>query len=277
MTAMAILTDVTLCTGCGRCVDACKEANHDGPDVAHAWTRDPSGLTETRRTTLLAAPSGRAVRYHCRHCLDPSCVQACIVGALIRTPTGAVTYDPTTCIGCRYCMVACPFGLVRYEWGEAVPEVVKCSLCHDAVSGWQREPACTAACPEHATIYGEREALLREAHRRIEASPSRYVDHVWGEEELGGTSVLYVSDVDLTEAGWPARLGDGRGPELTRTAMHAVPPVFVGVGATMLGLSWIIGRRQKRAAEERASAPPPAAEAEAPQPPPDGDEKGGER
>jgi formate dehydrogenase iron-sulfur subunit len=213
--------------------------------------RDPSGLSATRRTTILPAPDKRFARVHCRHCLDPACVQACIVAALQRTKEGAITYDPSVCIGCRYCMMVCPFELVRYQWGSAAPKVIKCTLCWEAVqSGQIREPACTAACPTKATIFGTRDALLVEAKRRIRSGG--YIDHVWGERELGGTSVLYISDVDLAGVGWPQSLGTAPVPELTRKIMHMVPPAFFGVGLTMAGISWIVGRRRQLAADKQA-------------------------
>jgi formate dehydrogenase iron-sulfur subunit len=263
MSAMAILTDVTRCTGCEKCVVACKQQNHDGPDTAFAWQRDPSGLSATRRTTILSAPGGRFARMQCRHCLDPACVQACIVAALRKNQDGAVTYDPSVCIGCRYCMIVCPFELIRYEWGSAAPKVIKCTLCWDAVhSGQIREPACIAACPTKATIFGTRDELLAEAKRRIRSGG--YIDHVWGEHELGGTSVLYVSDVDLAGLGWPQSASWAKAPELTRKIMHMVPPAFFGVGLTMAGISWIVGRRRQLAAQKEAAASPPPAQPSAP-------------
>jgi formate dehydrogenase iron-sulfur subunit len=248
MRSFAILTDVTRCIGCEQCVAACKQTNHTGEDEPWPWQNDPSGLSSTRWTTIVRGPGGRYVRVHCRHCLEPACASACPVGALRKSPEGPVVYDPTICMGCRYCMVACPFRFTRYEWSSAAPRVRKCFMCYEAVkSGELKQPGCTAACPTQATIFGERDALLAEAHRRIRANPGRYLPHVWGEEEVGGTSVLYVSDVDLSTAGWPSSLRDAPYPALTQPAMHLVPGTFLSMGAAMFGLSWIIGRRQKLA------------------------------
>ena len=257
-TTMAILTDVTRCIGCEECVAACDRTYQTGSDAPYRWQGDPSGLSSTRWTTLVESERGRFVRLHCRHCLDPSCAAACPVGALKRTPEGPVAYDPQICMGCRYCMVACPFGMTRYEWSSATPRVRKCLLCYQKITdGELEQPACTAACPTDATIFGERGELLAEARRRIAADPDRYIDHIWGEHEIGGTSVLYISDVDLAEAGWPATLGNEPRPELARSVLHTVPYTFFGVAAAMYGVHWTFERRQKVAAAESCATDQP--------------------
>ncbi len=257
MRSMAILTDVTRCIGCEECVLACKRTNGTGADEPRRWQQTAEDLSESRWTTLVPAPGGRAVRLHCRHCLEPACASACPVGALHRTPEGAVAYDADICMGCRYCMIACPFQMTRYEWSSATPRVRKCILCYEKVSsGELDQPACTAACPTKATVFGTRDELLAEARRRIADAPDRYLNHVWGEHEVGGTSVLYVSDVDLATAGWPAALRPGSYPALTRPALHAVPWTFAGVGAAAFGLNWVIGRRRRLAGGEGPAGPP---------------------
>jgi formate dehydrogenase iron-sulfur subunit len=144
--------------------------------------------------------------------------------------------------------------MTRYEWDSPVPRVRKCILCYDALtSGELAEPACTAACPAKATIFGERDALLAEARRRIESAPDRYVHHVWGEHEVGGTSVLYISDVQLTAAGWPDGLPGHPVPELATDVLGTVPATFLTVGAAMAGIHWIVGRRDRLAAEAAAA------------------------
>lgn len=259
MTSYAILTDVTRCIGCEECVVACKNVNATGDDAPWPWQGDPTDLSSTRWTTIVRGPRARYVRVHCRHCIEPACASACPVAALHTTPEGAVAYDPSICLGCRYCMMACPFRYTRYEWESTTPRVRKCILCYDRIkNGELKEPACTAACPTKATVFGERDALLEEARKRIRENPGRYIDHIWGEHEVGGTSVLYISDVDLSSAGWPVYLRDSSYPALTRTAMHLVPPTFVTVAAAMTGLSWVIGRRQKLAHGESSAPEPPA-------------------
>lgn len=245
---MAILTDVTRCIGCEECVEACKKVNRLGDEQAYGWQRDATDLSSERWTTIVRGPRGRYVRLHCRHCLEPACASACPVGALRRGESGAVTYDADICMGCRYCMVACPFLMTRYEWASPTPRVRKCILCFDAITeGRLEEPACTSSCPAKATIFGERDQLLAEAWRRIDNSPGRYLPRVWGEHEVGGTSVLYISDVDLSTAGWPHDLRHQSYPALTTRVLKTVPGTFVGVSAAMFGLSWVIGRRVKLA------------------------------
>ena len=145
-----ILFDVTRCKGCERCVDACVEANGLDPVAAaqdRATTRD--GLSANRPLSLMPVDDGRFARMSCMHCVEPSCVSACLVGAIRKTPEGPVVYDPDMCIGCRYCMLACPFHVPRYEWQETTPFVKKCSMCFDRLrDGGQ--PACVEACPEQA-------------------------------------------------------------------------------------------------------------------------------
>ena len=250
----AILTDTTLCTGCEECVAACKEKNELGKDIPHRWKQRIDDLSSTRYTTIVRRPGNRFVRRQCRQCLKPACVSACIVGALQKMPDGSVTYDDERCIGCRYCMMACPYGIPRYDWQAAVPYVRKCDLCSDRLAVG-KEPACTEACPEKATIFGSRDELLEEAHRRISTSPGKYQRRVFGETEVGGTSVLYVSDIPLDFLAWKSDLGDEPLPALTLAALSKVPPLILGVGGLMAGVFWITGRRIKLAAErERSSA-----------------------
>jgi formate dehydrogenase iron-sulfur subunit len=175
------------------------------------------------------------------HCLEPSCVSACLVGGLTLTEEGAVIYDPNKCIGCRYCMLACPFHIPRYEWSETVPFVKKCTLCFTRLKEGEI-PACVEACPNQALQFGKREELLELAHNRTESEPSKYLPHIWGEHEFGGTSVLYLSDVDLDALGWP-RQGEVPIPEITEPLISKTPHIGISVLASLCGLNWIIKRR----------------------------------
>jgi len=153
-------------------------------------------------------------------------------------------YDQDRCLGCRYCMMACPYGIPRYDWDQTVPYVRKCTLCDERIRRGA-QPACTAACPTDATIFGDRDQLIAEARRRIRENPGKYLDRVWGAQEVGGVSVVYISNVDLSFLTRGQRLDQTPVPETTKLAMNAVPFTFVGVLAAMAGLHWIIDRRSK--------------------------------
>ena len=244
----AILTDTTLCIGCQECVLACGKANHLLADVPRRWDLD-DGLTARKWTSIVRGPNNASIRKQCRHCLEPACVSACPVGAMQKTEIGAVVYDSTKCMGCRYCMMACPYGIPRYDWSRAVPYVRKCILCFDRIKAGGR-PACVDACPTKATIFGDRDQLLAEAHRRISAKPQAYINKVWGERDAGGSSILYISNVDLSFLTEGHSLGSKPLPARTALAMDAVPFAFTGVLATMAALGWIIDRRRKLETEE---------------------------
>jgi formate dehydrogenase iron-sulfur subunit len=248
----AILTDTTRCTGCETCVQACKNTYHLGRDRAWRWKRKIDDLSSTRFTTIVRRPGSHFVRQQCRHCIEPACASACIVGALQKTELGPVIYDEKRCMGCRYCMVACPYGIPRYSWENKVPLVRKCILCYDRIrAGGQ--PACTQACPYQATTFGTRADMLAEARRRFAASPGKYFTkagksepEIFGEHEVGGTSVLYISDIDLNQfLAWRPNLGEQPLPTLTWAALSKVPPVVFGVAGAMSAIYWIIGRRMK--------------------------------
>lgn len=253
----AILTDTTLCTGCETCVHACKQTYKLGRDRAWRWKDKIDDLSSTRFTTIITRPGGHHIRQQCRHCLEPACVSACPVGALQKTELGPVIYDEYRCMGCRYCMMACPFGIPRYKWESDVPYVRKCIMCYDRLKDGE-QPACTEACPYGATIFGTRAEMLAEARERIKKNPGKYYPNdnpiIYGEHEVGGTSVLYLSDISLDFLGWRPHLGDEPVPALTWGALRKVPPVAIGVAAAMAGIYWVIGRRMKLQAEAAEAA-----------------------
>jgi formate dehydrogenase iron-sulfur subunit len=240
---IGILVDTTRCNGCSICVAACTAANTLGPE-----TRKPQhlgdGLSARRWAAIIESPSGRPVRKFCRHCLEPACVSVCPVGAMEKTPEGPVIYDSARCMGCRYCMMACPYGIPRYEWDSPAPRVSKCNLCYDRVAAG-KAPACVDACPEKALVYGERDQLLKLAHSRLAAWPNRYAPKVYGEYEAGGTSVLYISDTNLDFLAVNTGTGENPLPELSWNWLSAVPGLSLATCGLMAGLFWIIGRRMQ--------------------------------
>jgi len=243
----AILTDTTKCIGCNECAIACKQANHLAPDSPRHWDTE-DGLSARNWTSVVEGPNHTYARQQCRHCLEPACASVCPVGALTKTSLGPVVYDSSKCMGCRYCMMACPYNVPRYDWDAAVPYIRKCILCYGRLRNGQ-QPACTEACPAKATIFGDRDELVAEAHRRIASAPGKYVDTVWGEHDLGGTSVISISNVDLSFLAPEHPAGSKALPQTTVAAMEAVPFVFTGVVSAMAGIGWVIQRRMKLAKE----------------------------
>ncbi len=239
----AILTDITKCIGCQECVIACKKQNELEQDIPRRFHRN-DGLSALNWTSILSKDDTHFIRKQCRHCLEPACVSACPVAALIKTDEGPIIYDSGKCIGCRYCMIACPYGIPRYDWNKAVPYIQKCTMCYSRIREG-KQPACTETCPTKATIFGDRDELLAEAHRRIKNEPDKYIDRVFGETEVGGTNVLYISDIDLDFLSYPARPETPVLPKTTAPAMNAVPSAFIGMGAVMGGFYWFCKRRER--------------------------------
>jgi Fe-S-cluster-containing dehydrogenase component len=241
--AVGMLYDTTLCIGCKACVVACNEANGLPPDPGASDGRyqAPAGLNARTKNIIKRTDGdgpGSFVKIQCMHCVDPACANACMLGALKKREFGIVSYDVSLCVGCRYCQMACPFNVPAFEWQNAfTPKIVKCELCrHRLAEG--REPACTEVCPRKAVIFGRRTELLAEAHRRLEASPGRYVPRVYGETEAGGTQVLYLSHVPFENIGLPA-YGPESIPEPQRSLQHrlyrgfAAPVVLYGLLAAV--------------------------------------------
>ncbi len=235
--SLGILTDVTRCVGCKACVYACKEINGLPKDEAEKLSSGTWAVVEHR--------AGLNVRRQCMHCLDPACVSVCPVAALEKHPEGPVTYDEKACMGCRYCMLACPFRVPKYEWESPLPRMQKCIMCFHQRIGQGKQPACTEACPAQATMFGDRDDLIHEARARIRRNPERYVDHIYGLEEAGGTSVLYLSSLPFERIGFPMTLDTEPYPRLIWNILRTVPNIVITGGVFMFGLWWIINRRQE--------------------------------
>jgi formate dehydrogenase iron-sulfur subunit len=229
-----LLLDTTRCIGCGACSAACKEQNGlplpiETRTTAYTWT-------------TVEEHGGVNVRRMCMHCLTPTCASVCPVGAMRKTASGPVVYDADKCIGCRYCVMACPFDVPKYQWDRAVPIVGKCVMCAPRLAAG-KPTACASVCPTGATKFGERDALIAEARARIAAEPARYVDHVYGLDEAGGTSVLMLSSVPFGQLGLRDNLPREPMPMYTWRALSKVPDVVLLGGTLLYGIHWITKRR----------------------------------
>jgi formate dehydrogenase iron-sulfur subunit len=248
----AVLYDANKCIGCRACQIACKQWNELPADKTsnNGTYENPPHLNARTFTKIQFKEIEVDSKFHflftkvqCMHCEHPACVEACPVAALQKTDMGPVTYDDSKCFGCRYCMVACPFGIPNFEWDDPLPWIRKCTFCADRQSSGLK-PACVSTCPTGALQFGERDELISEAKKRIASHPTEYVDHIYGEKEAGGTSWLYLSPVSFKALGFPDLGLEPVTLNVERT-MGAIPAVLVGVAAAMSGIYWISQRRQK--------------------------------
>jgi formate dehydrogenase iron-sulfur subunit len=242
MKRKGLLFDTTLCYGCGDCLVACRRKN-GLPEYG------PHDKLDANNFTILRKENGQFIRRMCMHCELPTCATVCPVGALTKQESGAVTYDTAKCMGCRYCLVACPFEVPTFQWDEWNPQVRKCNLCADRIAqGLQ--PACAAACPTEATLFHDRDMLIKVAEARIREYAEKYQDRIFGLTEAGGTSVMYISSLTPESLGLPAHLADVAPSILTGRILAQVPNVVL-LGSFILGSTyWLYRRREVVAAEK---------------------------
>lgn len=257
-----MLTDLVRCMGCRRCEAGCQEANNlPKPNISF---EDKSVFEEKRRVDAqtytvvnryydelwIEGPVYSKVQ--CNHCEEPACASACLVGALKKSPEGPVIYNEKVCIGCRYCINACPFYIPTYEYSNAFqPKVQKCFMCHHRIIEGKL-PGCSASCPVEAITFGKRNQLISLARDRIRRRPNRYIDHIYGEHEAGGTSWLYISGVPFDRLDFPMNLGTTPFPEYTMEFLSFVPLVLV-VWPALLGGFHLFSKRREEIEKEEVS------------------------
>jgi len=253
--AYGCLVDLTRCIGCRKCEQACQTFN-GLPQPTQSFD-DLTILDRKRRpdeknyTVVNRYYSGKIderdqliptfVKIQCMHCQDPACASACIVGALTKKENGAVHYDASKCIGCRYCMVACPFEIPAYEYDNPItPRVMKCTFCYERVASEGKLPGCAQICPVEAITFAKRATLLEIGHNRIRKNPGLYVDHIYGEKEVGGTSWMYLSGQPFEDLGF-IQVPEKPLPQLAETIQHSLfsylwsPIVLFGM---LSGVMW---------------------------------------
>ena len=252
----AVLVDTTRCVGCRNCEVACAEANGlPAPDVADdavlASERKPSTGQWSVINRFETASGEVFVKRQCMHCVQPACASACLTKAMLKTPDGPVIWREGKCMGCRFCMVSCPFDMPKFEYDSAVPRLSKCRMCQDRLAEGGR-PACVENCPAEALTFGRRSEMLAEARRRIVENPGGYVDHIYGEHEVGGTGFLYLAAVPFEQLGFRTDLGEVAYPRLTEDFLYGVPIVLTLWPAFLLALSQ--ATKKEGAAEQGGEA-----------------------
>ncbi len=238
-----ILMDLTACISCRACEAACAEA-HALPVPEDMETRLPA-LPERKTSTtqwtvmnLYETSAGPVpIKRQCMHCNTPACAAACLTKALVKTKEGPVIWRADKCMGCRYCMLSCPFDMPKFEYDSPNPRIQKCRMCWERLQE-KKVPACVENCGGEALAFGKRRDLLDLAHKRIADNPKKYVHHIYGEHEAGGTGFMYLSPVPFEEVGLPANLGEKAFPEYTRNFLGSVPVILTLWPAFLLGLHW---------------------------------------
>ncbi|MDP2723935.1 MAG: 4Fe-4S dicluster domain-containing protein [Bacteroidales bacterium] len=235
-----VLYDSTRCVGCQGCETACAEEHglpepdpDDMPEVGKVRKAN-----ENRRTVVNVYDTSQGevyVKNQCMHCNQPACTSACLTRAMQKTMEGPVTWTGDKCMGCRYCMVSCPFDVPKFEYHSANPKIVKCNMCYERVVEGKL-PACVENCPAEALTFGTRRELVAEAHRRISENPDVYFGEIYGETEAGGTGFLYLSPVPFKELGFNTSVQKSSYPELTKGFLYSVPTIFVLWPAALLGI-----------------------------------------
>ena len=243
---MGLLIDTVRCTGCMACFMACKEVNGLPNRDDHELNKDTFSVVKKI--------DGVFVRRLCMHCIKPACESVCPVAALQKTALGPVIYDADRCIGCRYCMMACPFGVPTYEWDSITPRVRKCFMCYEQRVSHSKPTGCAEACAYGASVFGKRKDLIQIARDRMKADPDKYIQKIYGEHEIGGTGTLFLSGMPFEKFGFLPALRNEPLPMLTWNVLNRLPDIVVMAGVLMAGITWMVSRRMELARGK--SAPP---------------------
>ncbi len=259
---MGVLVDTTVCIGCRRCEWACKEAHNlpagnidsysDETPFAKRRRPDDKALTVVNKYPGENNPNiPTFLKVQCMHCDKPACVSACIVGAFSKNENGSVIWDGDKCIGCRYCMVACPFQIPAFEYEKALqPNIMKCDFCFERTKDGKL-PACVDICPVETLTYGKRRDLIEIAEQRIRLHPDRYMNRIFGETEVGGTSWLYLASKDFEKLDFP-KLGKDPAPGVSESIQHGIFAYFIPPVAfyALLGGIMYITKNKENSEEE---------------------------
>lgn len=243
-----ILYDSTRCIGCQSCEYACSE-QYGLPDPEGAPNTEIIRKTNEKHLVVVnsynTTNGEQYIRRACNHCNDPACASACLTKAMIKTDEGPVIWRENKCMGCRSCMISCPFDMPKFEYNSSNPKIQKCRMCYELLQEGGL-PACVENCPAEAMLFGKRRDLIEIARTRIYKEPDKYNHEIYGEHEVGGTGVLYLASVPFEELGFRNDLGNTPYPELNRTFLYSVPAVLILWPAFLLGLNNSLLERKRK-------------------------------
>lgn len=250
----AILVDTTRCEGCQSCEEACLQENHPGAEEVGDLEANVIRETSEKQLTLVnyftdEEESEYFVKRQCFHCNQPACTAACLTNAMEKTKEGPVIWHEDKCMGCRYCMISCPFDIPKFEYEKANPDIKKCMMCYHRLQKGEL-PACVDACPNEAIIFGTRREMLEEAKNRIYQNPDDYYHHIYGEDEVGGTGYLYLAAIPFEQLGFKTDLSSESLPKTTTNFLYSVPVIETLLPAFLLGISAATAFRSKRMEED---------------------------
>jgi Fe-S-cluster-containing dehydrogenase component len=258
--SMGVVVDITRCVGCRSCEAACNkeqglpepaEPFNDFSVFDHRHHGQRRRTDETRYTVVnkfdvpeLDHPLFR--KKQCFHCNEPACLTSCFVNAYTKTPEGAVIYNPKVCVGCRTCMIACPFYIPTFKYSSSFsPRIMKCIFCYDTRLKEGKPPACVEACPQEALTFGKRSDMLEVARQRIRMEPGKYVDHIYGEHEAGGTSWMYISPAPFDQVGLATNVPQQPVLNFVKAFLAIVPMVLTIWPALFCGFHLLATRKDK--------------------------------
>lgn len=251
---VGVLVDTTRCIGCRSCEVACARA-HDLriPDIENdgALARERT-TSETQWMVVNRYETSKGevfVKRQCMHCWQPGCTSACLTNAMVKTKEGPVIWRGRKCMGCRFCMISCPFDIPKFEYHSTNPKIQKCNMCWDRLQEGKK-PACVEACPTDALMFGWKRELMEIARVRVYRHPDDYVHKVYGESEVGGTGWLYLSSVPFEKIGFRMDLGTTPYPEFTTDFLYMVPVALFGLPAFLMGLNLLARANEERRAEK---------------------------
>lgn len=262
--AKSVLVDLTKCIGCGSCVVACKMYNknewvdHRSPATGEKALLADENWTVVQTHRVADEKGGEAWRYvkrQCLHCKEPACVSSCFATAFKKTDSGPIAYYPNLCVGCRYCMLACPFSIPKFQWENPLPMLTKCSMCADRLANGDA-PACVTVCPTNVMEFGRYEDMLAEAKKRLADSGDKYVQHIYGEDEAGGTLWLYISDKPFESLGFKMNVPKRSLPSHTKDYMKNTP-IVGGIWLAILGCLYFFTKRRSAVKKKEETESPP--------------------